>query len=413
MLIIWTSIKPYQGGEKMGWVTKVLFFFLTVLTIMATAGFVLADDAQVLPKGVSNVNVSGTFWSTVDERYGPDGSVEGIDTDFNSVLDSNVFFFIPPGENIGRTIVDFEYERTDMEISYQYGMSDRITVGLLIPYTRFKTNLIEARVDTADATTTGLNAVFGPGLTPGDPITDAIVTGTVLQALEDPPYLFDPFESWSESGIGDIQIGMRYQYYNNDDWMLAFTGGVILPTGEADDPDNLLDNGFGRGATAYALHFNNDFIGLDDLRLNGTFKYTFVPPDKEVLRVLSDVNQPLAPASNKEKVDRDLGDLIQISLTGNYSIAKGWGLNVGYGWNKRLKDEIDGSGTLNYQSLEDETDGVSQTYSVGVSYSTMPLFMEKAFSVPLTASLLYWNKFDGENNSLKTEYMKLGLSVYF
>ena len=56
----------------------------------------------------------------------------------------------------------------------------------------------------------------------------------------------------------DLEIGGRWQYFRNETWKLAFTGGVRLPTGRKDDPENLGDVGFGTGAYALLFRLNQD-----------------------------------------------------------------------------------------------------------------------------------------------------------
>ena len=73
-------------------------------------------------------------------------------------------------------------------------------------------------------------------------------------------YGYERFETWSDNGIGDIILGGRYQYFKNDQWRLAFTGGVSMPTGDADNPDNLLDMPFGTGTWGLVFQFQNDYI---------------------------------------------------------------------------------------------------------------------------------------------------------
>ncbi len=140
-------------------------------------GVAYADNAEVLPKGVSRVSVNGKFYSPIDERYNPDGDTEDIATDYNATLDSSVFpdlalveaaFLMPAGSaNIGDSVVSFEYDVMIVELSYQYGLTARLSVGIMIPYWDVKNN-VNARLDTANATV-GKSAIgvgFGAPLVP-------------------------------------------------------------------------------------------------------------------------------------------------------------------------------------------------------------------------------------------------------
>jgi len=390
-----------------------------------------ADDAEVLPKGVSRAGVNGKFYSSVDERYNPDGDAEDVAADFNTTLDSSVFpdlglveagFGLPAGSaNIGNSVVSFEYNFTIVELAFQYGITERLTVGMMIPYWRVESN-VSARLDTSNATvgkSAALNTLAPIGFLDTVPLTTEDTQNLIGSGLDIngdgtvdiQGFGYEPIQTWSDSGLSDIEVGCRYQYFKTEDWRLAFTGGVRFPTGEVDNPDNLVDYGFGSGAYALLFQFNNDYIGIENLVLNATFRYDLVLPDKETLRVPDDVNRPIT--SNKEEVDRDLGDVIELEASGKYQFSGALSFSLLYKYGFGSKDEISGNQGFNYKSLEDETDYTEHVGIIGLSYSTVPLFKAKRFPVPLDASISYRNRFAGSNNVLKSQYIGLGLAVYF
>jgi hypothetical protein len=397
-----------------------------------------ADNAEVLPKGVKRLSVDSNFYLPIDERYDPDGDTEDAATDFNATLDRSVFedlgdledFFnaylpgsLPGGiATIGNSIVSFEYDVTIVELSFQYGITDRLTAGIMIPYWKVE-NDVSAKVDTSNATL-GFNPAFDPSKSfdPMDMTTfqlipvslggiqdDAAATELAQHSLAELGY--ERFETWDDDGISDIEAGLRYQYLKTENWRLAFTGGVRFPTGEVDDPDNLVDRGFGSGAWALLFHLNQDYVGIKNLVLNGTVRYELYLPDKEKLRVPEDVNRPIT--ANKEKVDRDFGDVIELETSGIYEFAEGFKVSLLYRYGFSFEDDVSGDEGFPYESLEDETEQTEHVVMAGLSYSTLPLFMAKRFPVPLEASLSYRNRFAGSNNVFKSEYIGLQLAVYF
>jgi len=389
-------------------------YFICILSQIFWCGPVLGDSAEVLPKGVSRLSVDYSLYGTVTERFGPHGNEESVAADFNATLDASVFpGLIPSYTNIGDSVVDFDYDFRDLIINYQYGLTDRITIGVRVPYYWNRTNLNEARVDTSGATQPVLDALLGPGYPAGAASTDAAVTSYVLGAIASPPFSFDPLKSWKDSGLSDIEVGMRYKYFNDDLWRLAFTGGVRLPTGKTDDPDNLIDTEFGSGATALLFRFHQDYVGVENLLINLTLKYDWVLPDRETVRVLNSPDQPLAPVANKETVDRNLGDTFAIELYGDWSVSDTWSLSALYTRAMRQKDQIDGKLGLSYDSLEDQTDADHQSFEAGATYSTVSRYMDKKASVPLEVGLTYESVFAGNNNYLKQQLYKLNFSIYF
>lgn len=396
-----------------------------------------ADDAEVLPKGVWTVHMENKFYLPIDERYGPSGDVEDAATDFNATLDSNVFpglaaieqgFGLPPGSaNVGDSVVSFEYKIDYLETIIAYGVTDKLTAGVHIPY-YWQKNDVGARLDTTGATV-GKNPFFGA---PGDPFGGAPLVplglGGIPLSTEDVQNLlgeglfingvlavegfgYKPVETWSDDGFGDIEIGVKYQYFKTADWRLAFLGGVRLPTGEVDDPDNLVDQPFGNGAWALLFQCNNDYTGIKDLVLDLTLRYDLYLPDKEVLRIPDSVNEPIT--ANKEKVDRDLGDVLEVETSANYQFFEGASLNLTYKYGHSFKDDVSGNQGFAYSSLEDETNWTEHVGIAGVSYSTLPLFLKKKFPFPLTVSVSYRNRFAGRNNVFKSEYVSLIFQAYF
>jgi len=401
------------------------------LLLLASYDVSFGDDAEVLPKKVWSISLYGKFYFPIEKKYDPDGKTEDAAADFNSVLDSSVFsdlaliesfFGMPPGSaNIGRSDVSFDYHITIAELTVMYGITDRLSVGVFFPYQWVK-NKVDARLDTSNATV-GKNAFLNtltPLTVPGTvPLTTQDAQNLIGRGLDVngdgvidiPGYGYKPIKTSSDHGIKDIEVGFRYQYFKNENWRLAFMGAVRLPTGELDDPDNLVDYSFGSGAYALLFRLNNDFIRFKKFVLNGTIRYDLILPHKETLRVPDTVNQPIT--FNKERVKRNIGDVMEFELSGKYAVLEPVSLSLTYKYGFSFKDRVSGDRGLAYESLEDETDYTEHVLVAGLSYSTIPLFMKKKFPIPLVASVDYRNRFAGSNNVFKSQYIGLGLQVFF
>ena len=409
--------------------TVILVVFIFFFSLMNQ---VYADSAEVLPKGVSRANFTGNFYFPIDKRFGPDGDTEDVATDYNSALDTNVFpelamvekaFGMPTGSaNIGDTVVSFDYKLDDYIFNLNYGLTDKVTVGIKIPFYRNKTDIHTAKLDTARATVgknMELNTIAPleiPGTVPftTEDIKNLLGRGVDINndgSIDIPGYGYKRFKTWSSTEIADIELGFRYQYLKTDNWRLAFTGGVRFPTGNVDDPDNLIDLGFGSGAYALLFRLNNDYTGIKNTVLNFTMRYDVVMPDKQTRRIPDDVNQPIT--RNKENVERNLGDIVELEASGDYEFLKGLSGSMLYRYGFKQKDSISGDKGFSYSSLEDETDWTYQAFIVGISYSMVPLFIEKKFPVPLKASLSYENDFAGSNNFLKQQLITFELTAFF
>lgn len=406
-----------------------------LIAAFSLAGFARlssADNAEVLRKGVSRASLEGKFYLPIKQRFNPQGDVEDIAVDANTSLNSNVFpglrqletfFRLPSGSaTLGNSVVSFAYDLVHAEFLFQYGITDRFTAGFLIPY-MWITNHVDAFLDSSTATV-GKSRRLG-SLVPLGATPDAVplVTEDVQQILGNgldingdgridvSGFGYKRVQTWSDHGIGDIDAGFRYQYLKTDNWRLAVTDGVKFPTGQVDDPDSLADLAIGKGAYALFWHFNHDYTGIANVLLNGTVRYTLYLPDRKVKRVPASVNQPIT--LTKLKVDRDLGDEFKFEGSGVYTLFKGLQVSGLYQFGFKLKDEVSGPQGLSFRALEDETDWTSHLFITGVSYTTVPLFREKKFPWPLTASLLYRNRFAGSNNLFKSQYLSLTLALFF
>jgi hypothetical protein len=426
--------------------------FSLLVLFCALAGFSYADDALVLPKGTFRFTLDANNYLPVDTRYGPTGKVENVAVDYNRNLNSNAFPalapldpFVPGLPSIGDSVVSFKYHFNILETGIQYGVTDSLTVGVRIPYWWVK-NSVKATVNTSSANV-GKNPFFACGAA----LCPLFVPGTVPVNTEDvrnllgkgldvngdgvvdvPGFGFKRFQSFSANGLSDVEAGFRYQYLKTDDWRMAFTGGIRFPTGRVDDIDNLTDYAFGQGAYALLFRFGQDYMvsnlwkgpqkpvvgeflvpDVGDLVINGTFRYDLVLPDSQTLRVPDNVNNPIT--ANKEVVKRNLGDLFEFEISGKYGLlVEGLNFSALYKYGYKLQDQI--SGKLNpavYHSLEAETRRSEQIYIIGLSYSTVPLYVQKKFSFPFTVSVSYRNRFAGNNNYLRSQFISFGLQFFY
>jgi hypothetical protein len=420
---------------------KLPFYFLVFLLCVPSVGF--GDTAQLLPRGVSNISVVNYNYFDITERYDPDGHAEDLAADYNTDLNSSVFpdlrFLeasfggpLPDGTaSLGQSIVDFTLQYNWWEIVYAYGVSDNFSLGILIPYNNSK-NKVRAELDTSAATVgkfpvpAAYNPATDPPLIPiaggGTPLTvqdifDLLGKGLDINqdgqitGLEPVGFGYDPVKTWSGSNIGDIELLGKFGLSDSDSWRLAFTGGLRIPSGVVDDPDNLVDVPTGDGQMDVILRFHADYKGFEKLFLNGTVKYDVQLPDEEVKRVPDDVDIPLT--SNKEKVDRDLGDILELELLGNYSLNREWSVGLKYRYTMKFKDDISGNQGFAYSSLEEETDFTSHMGHLLVGYSTVQKYLDKDTTVPLYVNLAYRDRFAGTNNVTKSQYLSLEFGMFF
>lgn len=417
--------------------------FVVLIAAVLVLPSVCNGGAGVLPKGVYNVNVGVYRYGEITERYNQNGDREALAADYNGPLDSSVFTDLqlieasPLGPllggnpaTFGDAVVDFDYRYRNAEFKLKYGVTDKFQIELEIPYFNAE-NRVNTNLDTATANI-GINPLWETGLDPfGSPFIPLgtgvgetpLTTANILDLVSDgldvnnnntidvPGFGFKRFQSWKGSGIGDIVVSGKYKFHDEGDWIMAAKGGVRLGTGDVNDPDNLVDLGFGGGQNDILLGFAADYRGIDKWLLGLELGYNLQLSDKEVLRVPASVDQPVT--LDKEKVDRDLGDVVSLALSGFYTITPEWSTGLTYKASKKFKDDVSGTMGFNYASLESETEVEEQSITVELTYSSVQRFLEQKAKIPYSVGLAYRNRFAGKDNVNDSYYVAGIFNLYF
>ena len=203
-------------------------------------------------------------------------------------------------------------------------------------------------------TTQDIQNLLGPGL-------DVNKDGTI----DIPGYGYKPVKNWDKQGFSDIEAFLRYQYYKSENWRLAVTPGVRMPTGWTDNIDSLVDYPSGTGAWAGLFRLNQDYVGTKDLFLSATLKYDYYFSDRNYERVPDSADQPLT--TNKERVHRTYGPFFELELTGAYDLWKGFGPFAVYKFGKKWQNDVSGDKGYDYSSLEEETNATEHVYIIRIA----------------------------------------------
>jgi hypothetical protein len=407
-----------------------LLVFL-VVTMLLPVHATLADDATVLPHGVFHVSADARFSLPITKRFTPSGGTEDLATDFNRDLNSTVFgdlqlveaaFRLPAGSaTFGRSVVDFERHIQIYTLQAAYGLTDRLSIGVRVPYWT-QDNQVKAALDNRTATV-GFNPAVPGGVAPlGVPGTRPPTTEDIQAFVE--RLGFRRVHDWSDASFGDSFGGLKYQYYQSEHWRLAATGRVRFPTGQWDDPNNLVDYPTGFAAWGLGLELHQDVVwqrpGLaqrlgvltaGEFFLNTTFRYEAILPDTKPFRVC-DIHQPLCPDFDPH-VHRDVGDLVEAEIAGTVGLLPGLTLTPMYTYTHKFQDQFRGDRGFHYGQLQAETDVDFHTLDLRLAYNTALLVAQQRFPVPLSLSLRYIDRLAGTNNRLPIRALGLILAGSF
>lgn len=176
----------------------------------------------------------------------------------------------------GRLRVDSDVVTEYAELMLGYGISENLTLGAIIPWTRTTTQVrfgVDGGIGTA-----GMTAVLG--------------------ALG-----YKPPRTVASSGFSDPTLGLLWRFHKSERDSAVFGFGVRVGIARADDPDDLFDVPPGDGSTDLRtrLEYFRDLGNHWDLRLLG--EYQIQLPDHVAMRP----GNPLTTFT-KERLKRNLGD---------------------------------------------------------------------------------------------------------
>jgi hypothetical protein len=400
----------------------------------------LADDAAVLPQGISRAYWDFYRYRPTTQRYNADGNREALAYPFtNAALDSDVLTslapldaFVPGKATLGDVSVEYQYDIDILDLGYSYGVTDKLSIGIHLPY-YWITNNVDTSLDTGSANV-GLNPVSGACCIPLAAGGVAMDTDDVQNLIMD-EYGFSKIDNWQREGIGDIELGARYLLYLEQDSAFSVTGGLRIPTGYADDADKLNDVAWSYGNYALLLRLHYDYLLSNlwkpaasrlhqpvasggDLIVNLTLRYDYMLPDDKIMRIGDTPDQVFT--TNRERVDRELGDLYNLEASLKYHASEALALTLTYTYGGKFKDKIDGDQGFNYASLEADTDSNQQIVIVAASYSTLAAYQQQRSRLPMEFSLAYRDRFDGAGPSsgqanpvLYTRWFVAGMKFLF
>ena len=400
---------------------RFLFLVLSVILLgHALADYSHADSAAVLPRGSWQIFTESRIFADIGEFYNNEGDKTPLGAPFSIPL-APVFGAGPPLD-FGTSQVTITNHVKELEFIPAFGLTNKLSLGLIIPYTpefntdfSFTNNTATANFGFISGTLTPCPLAGGPPCAPAD-------LNSVNAALA--TLGFKPLGNRTRSGVGNIKVGGRYQYFDAEHFRAAFTGGVILPTGDEHDPDDLLFVPIGFHAWGLFFEFQQDLLfqqpGLGrtlgypvpgDFFLNATVKYDLSLPDSDTFRVCA--TPPFCPASSKVELDRNLGDVIKVELQPTVGVLKGVLLGGRYRYTYVTKTEFSGGPPgIPVDTLEANTEEQAHEWRITLTLTSIPWVIEKKFPLPFAFNLSYRDRFAGDNGPFVSQYTGFDFVFY-
>lgn len=356
-----------------------------------------------------------------DQRYNSAGERESLAAPFDQIdLNSAIFPALAAlggGASLGSTSLSSSVTIERTELTLGYGVTPDLTVGGIVNF-----GTTENRVSLGLG---GGNTGWNPAFDPSQPIAPANfpfapVGGGALapmdavglnQILTNPAfgYGYAPLASASTSGPGSALVGALWRSYQDGRSALVWGFGYRFGLAAADDPDNLfdvpLDDGSDDlvGQVEYFRHW-----GVTDLRLMA--KRTVQLKDQLVMRVPLP-GEVLAPASSKERLDRNLGDFWEYDV----ELGRSWGdWRPSITWHRWQKspDSFTSPSGQDTTALEANTNIDTNQWRMALSWSGINAWRRGVMPLPLVARLEMQESYEGRNMVDVRDYY-LTLTTFF
>jgi hypothetical protein len=189
-------------------------------------------------------------------------------------------------------------------------------------------------------------------------------------------------------------------------------GGIIrLGTGQVESPDNFVDLGTGRGATAIEGRWFSDI--LLGSRFWQSFILRFNKPfeDDQEMRIIDLPNEELAPLYRKQTVKRKIGSAFEFETTPRIVINNFFAISGQYVYRHKAQDHYTGTFTipaavtgfsditLDASTLDLETETFEHRLGGGLSFSNIYSFEQGKAKIPFEVTYLHWQTVNGSGGN--------------
>ncbi len=368
---------------------------------------------DTLPSGVRNFTfrfikteeITGSYSSTgsfkgynVNANINAD-SIRGVNAAVDSYLDSlsvtdynNFSFGTFQGKASSRVTVQ--------GFGAGIGVTDKITLYGFIPY---YSAVVDLQIE---RTAKGRSNVGGAIQLENLPDVDL----RLIQSLFVNYYQYRPLGQWKASDFGDAEVGLMTQIMKNKGVGLLTNMGVVAPSGKEDNPDILQDIAFGDGQWDAFFEFGG---GAD---LNETFsidqwnRATYQFASNEQVRLPESSTFPVTARKGTSRIK--LGNKAQANVQLNMRLFDHWQINTLYSFEYVEKSRYSSPYPESDKILATDTEKNSQTARLNFNFSTIQLYSQKRFFLPLDFNVAVQSVFAGKNTP-KHERLDLEARFYF
>lgn len=386
------------------------------------------EDTKVMPAGIRRLSLR-LVNTTADEKTGGDGTPQGLakplekSLTFKDILKSekdplkrtlSAGYLNSNGigrdESVGAFAGDLKTRVTVFAPILSWGLTSRITVAAAMPIYSMATSPGVAFQGNArgqrflDTLADDYSAQSVAAREAAEKMNDAV--GRLQNKLTENGYR--RLENWQATGPGDFQLVGKGLLHEGSALRVAGTFGCVAPTGRIDDPDNLIDKGFGDGQwDAFAGVMFDQPLGESGFMFNEYGRYTYQFEGRRTVRLATEQE---TIEVEKKRVSYKLGDKLEAGGSLQYAHASGFGGGLGYNYFQKWKDDYRTGPSA--ATLEKNTAEQFHQAEVEAVYTTVPAYRRAQFPVPLETKLSYRHQLASRNTAI-THFVQFETGVFF
>jgi len=386
------------------------------------------ETSKVLPKNVRNVRLRNSFFQA-NERYSNKNTVESL----GQALNKNITFQktisgkrddyeaasleaaannanIDLNSSLGQTTGNVEANIDVFLPIIAMGITKKWTMAVAVPIVKTSTFVDAGYVSNNNVNSFAKSNLADKGLKRKVyELQEKTNNAVNNKALE---YEYEGLKSEEKTSIGDIHLISKIHLGETKKLSWSLKQSITLPTGKEADINKLVSLPTGDGQWDVATGFILDYKALPSLTFNMYSGINFQLPHTSERRVPLEYDSKIS--FQKENLDIDLGDQFIAQLSAKYMSNIGFSFLAGYTFQYKDQDRFDGKKYQNYRYgwMSNNTEQKMHSLQAGISYSTLSLFKQKKFPVPVEANVFYTNVFKGKN-VLNENMLTLEASVFF
>ena len=317
---------------------------------------------------------------------------------------------------------EFEAKAT-AEVSVQgfslaRGLTDHLTVYGILPLYHIKTNVvfrqtqksnlsaIQAAVQNSPGNNTALST-FVRQLTLQIPETNE----QLLQSIIVNYYGYKPLGKWEKDGLGDTEIGAIYRFTDFYDRGFSLSAGLVLPTGQADDPDSLQDVSTGDGQTDAFVESLAGISFFDRaIQFDLKTRYTYQFASTKTMRAYDDPTLPMG--QTKEVMKEKLGNKIDATFSLTYNPTLWINFNTALLYSSVGSSKYSASNIKIAAALADQTASSAEWVRLGAGYSSVEAYKAKRADIPFEINI-YAQKLVNAKSAPSYSRYDLEFRLYF